>query len=415
MHRNDHIHRIRRRTRAACALVLLATTLGATTGAFAPVPAGASGTPAAGTVSGFVKNEDGLPIKGAQVSVLSPQLPPVFTDSKGRFVTAALSGGKHQFVVTAPCKFGTGRKVNVDGSTKANFFLPVDNISDGGRNIPGRYFCRVPLFSSFAPESPPLPLTGDDASLNVTLPFAFPFYGALRTNVNISTNGVLSFGAPVTAFENAPLPDAALAPNGVILAFWDDLIVDAAAHVRASAIGPAGSQIFVVDWENVLIRATGDRISFQAQLWETGEINLLYTDIDAPTDEHGVSATVGIQNDDASRALRLSEFDTQINDHSTFFLREDFAPVAKAGKDRTVALGATTKLDGNKTTDPDDLTFDQRFHWEQLSGPPATIADPREAVTTIGPLTVAGAATFRLAVTDPFGQQSFDTVVITAE
>jgi subtilisin family serine protease len=144
----------------------------------------------------------------------------------------------------------------------------------------------------------------DDAQATVGLPFSFRYYGQPFTSVTVSSNGFLVFGgSPATAWVNTPLPNVAV-PNGVVAAYWDDLnpaLSGGAVWYRT--LGTAPNRKLVVSWVGVRHADVAGAISFQAVLEEgTNEILLAYQDTlhGNPAQDHGASATVGIESPDGT-------------------------------------------------------------------------------------------------------------------
>ena len=141
----------------------------------------------------------------------------------------------------------------------------------------------------------------DDAQAGVTLPFTFRYYGQSFTSVTASSNGFLVFGSsPATAWINTPLPNAAL-PNGVVAAYWDDLNPALGGGVWYRNVGTAPNRKLVVSWVGVRHADVAGPISFQIVLEEgSNEIVLAYQDTlhGNPAQDHGASATVGIESPD---------------------------------------------------------------------------------------------------------------------
>ena len=86
------------------------------------------------------------------------------------------------------------------------------------------------------------------------------------------------------------------------------------------------------------------------------------------------------------------------------------APTANAGPDKTVNHNTEFVLNGNGT-DPQGKPL--AWQWVQLSGPPATIRDPRERNATVNGVNGGSSGqdlVFRLTVTDSQGLTATDTV-----
>jgi hypothetical protein len=164
---------------------------------------------------------------------------------------------------------------------------------------------------SYIEASTPLLLTGDDASLQVVLPFSFTFYGVTYTEAYVTTNGYLNFPAGQSYFSyNRSIPRIDR-PNGAIYAFWDDLYVDGMTSILTEVAGTAPKRKFVVEWRNVTFSANGipdggNRIDFEIVLYETGAILLQYRNIDDNSRERASSATIGVENATGDAAVQFS-------------------------------------------------------------------------------------------------------------
>jgi glucose/arabinose dehydrogenase len=158
------------------------------------------------------------------------------------------------------------------------------------------YTCSASARPFVSADTTVLPLTGDDNVGQVTLPFAFPFYGTSYTSAWVDTNGKLSFTNPGGSLAaNTAVPTTA-APNASVYAFWDDLVVDGSASVRTAVTGTAPNRQFVVEWRNAYQYGFASRrINAEAILSENGDVITDYTGIDN-TNEAGGTATVGIEN-----------------------------------------------------------------------------------------------------------------------
>jgi subtilisin family serine protease len=252
------------------------------------------------TVSGHVRDADGAAVSGATVEILGTPIPPATTDAQGAYSFASVPAGEYDIRASAGgCNDPQTQHLVVDGNETLDFTLPRRSDSFG-------YFCQIQPFS-FIDANTVLPLTGDDASTAVTLPFPFTFYGQTHTTAHVSTNGFLNFLAPNATFGNSAIPST-FAPNGAIYPFWDDLFVDGAASVRTELLGAAPNRQFVIEWRNVHFFADSTRrLRFEVVLFENGRILTQYTDIDnADGRETGNSATLGIENQTGTVALQYS-------------------------------------------------------------------------------------------------------------
>ena len=142
----------------------------------------------------------------------------------------------------------------------------------------------------------------DDTAVSIPIGFSFPFFGANQTTIFVSSNGLMTFGTGNTGFSNADLTttpaQAGIAP------FWDDLHTGggvAGSDVYMQVLGSGASQHLTVQWNKVRFFSggtAGDTITFEAQLYADGRIQLNYPDLvsGSAAGNNGASATVGLKN-----------------------------------------------------------------------------------------------------------------------
>ena len=141
-------------------------------------------------------------------------------------------------------------------------------------------------------------VTSDDATSSpIALGFEFPFYGGLATAVQVCTNGWLSFGTSSTAYGNQPLPTTG-APLNLVAPFWDDLNPGGVNRMHFQSFGTYA----IVQWTDMPHYGGGGTYTFQAILDSSGTITYQYLSMVGEL----ASATVGIQNSDASDGLTVA-------------------------------------------------------------------------------------------------------------
>ncbi|RKH09186.1 hypothetical protein D7V97_17365 [Corallococcus sp. CA053C] len=250
-------------------------------------------------VSGRVTDASGAPVANATVTLLGTPLAPAITGADGRYHFEKVPEGPYDVRVEAGgCFDAVTLPLVVDGEEVLDFVL-------SGRSDAYGYFCRL-QGSAYVEATTVVPLTGDDESIELPLPFPFTFYGQTYDKVFVSTNGSLNFLAPNAFNINGPVPDTA-PPNAALHPFWDDFIVDAAASVRILERGTAPSREFVIEWRDVsFYEAPEASVSFEVVLFEDGRVLMQYRDLDASALEQGGSATVGIENASGTVGLMTS-------------------------------------------------------------------------------------------------------------
>jgi len=115
-------------------------------------------------------------------------------------------------------------------------------------------------------------ISGDDEGSWVDIPqdpytFEFRFYGGWASaeykRVWVCTNGFISFDR---SNSTSPYPSSLPSysePNALIAALWADLIVDAAANITTGIVTYLSNFYFVISWNNVLHKASSERLTFQ--------------------------------------------------------------------------------------------------------------------------------------------------------
>ena len=151
---------------------------------------------------------------------------------------------------------------------------------------------------------------GDDTTAFAPIGFDFTFYGNTYNSVNVCSNGFLSFSFTSTTYINGAIPSAAV-PNDAIYAIWDDFNFNTRGQCYHATIGTPGTdQRFIVQWTDVPQFGGTDSNTFQAVLFQNGNIELRYSLISAFTD---ADATVGVENIDGTVALSVPGSSIQSN------------------------------------------------------------------------------------------------------
>ncbi|TAK08866.1 MAG: hypothetical protein EPO39_03635, partial [Candidatus Manganitrophaceae bacterium] len=140
-----------------------------------------------------------------------------------------------------------------------------------------------------------LALSGDDSALGVPLPFSFPFYGQSYSQLYVSTNGLITFGGPNSAYIPQPIPSVSQ-PNAFIAPFWRDLYVNLRQITTASS-----ATEFVIAFNGVRgLCCTTPTYTFEVILRPDGTILLAYADVTL-----NATTTIGIENLDGTAGIVL--------------------------------------------------------------------------------------------------------------
>jgi hypothetical protein len=172
----------------------------------------------------------------------------------------------------------------------------------------------------------PLGLT-DDAEANVTSPFPIPYYAGSSTNLRVGNNGAILFGATTgdVGISNAAM---ASAPDNFIAPFWDD-IDDETGNVYWLVTGTAPNRKLVIEWYNRPHFNGIGNATFEAVIFENGNILYQYLDTDFgdATLNTGLSASSGIRGVGAANSLEYSFNQAKLtNGLALCFVRPGNAP-----------------------------------------------------------------------------------------
>jgi len=261
-------------------------------------------TPTTGSITGTV-TANGTPVAGAAVATSTGAR--TTSAANGTYTLAGLTPGTVSVTATTTADKCAGRTgsttATVTGgqSTTANITLD----SGGSRDAFGYTCAAAPR--AFTPADTTLALTGDDAYIQVTMPFPMKLYGQSSTSVYIDTDGFISTGVPTANdWISGPIPSSAK-PNAGLYPFWDDLMVDGSGSVLTKTTGAAPNRQYIVEWRNVFVFDHPEhRFSFEAIISENGDIAFAYTGDMTAGPAQGGEATVGIENATGTIALQYS-------------------------------------------------------------------------------------------------------------
>lgn len=193
-----------------------------------------------------------------------------------------------------------------------NFSKTYLNLFEGSRNQGGPDNYGYVWYDSNEPGGPVYnwrDITGigtgvtfahnDEGTSLMPIGFDFNFYGTTYSQFRINPNGWIGFGADNTAWQNSTLPDAD-APRPAIMPFWDDLDPLDGGDVLYYSTADS-----LVVWFDDVIHYVGNyngTYDFQMIIYASGEMLFQYREVSGDID----SATIGIQNSDASDALLIA-------------------------------------------------------------------------------------------------------------
>ncbi len=149
----------------------------------------------------------------------------------------------------------------------------------------------------------------DDNNQTFPLGFTFSWFGTDYTNVNVCSNGWISFTSTSTDFSNDPIPTVG-EPENLVAVFWDDLNPSSAGQIYTYQ--DVANNRFIVEWEGVPYYSSTQYQTFQVILNADGTIVCQYHTID-----DRLSATLGLENADASDYLAVS--------HNAAYVHNDLA------------------------------------------------------------------------------------------
>ena len=177
----------------------------------------------------------------------------------------------------------------------------------------------------------------DDANRQVTLPWAFPFYGTDRTAMFVSSNGFLSFdGRGASEYTNDPIPDTS-APNALIAPYWDDLNPSLGGRIYTQDMGDGR---FVVQYQEVPhFSAASETTTFQVILSRSGAITFQYLAMNDDVSDPN-SHTIGIENDNGTDGLQVVNNAPYVRDELAIRISSFWGDVTQNGAAR-VASGAS--------------------------------------------------------------------------
>ncbi|MFC3739272.1 carboxypeptidase regulatory-like domain-containing protein [Paractinoplanes deccanensis] len=221
-------------------------------------------------LTGKLTNRSGQPVAGATIA-LDPSGLTTTTTADGSYTFYGLVADSYAITArkTGRCADTVDQQVELTADTTLDLRLAPDYGVMG-------YACTVGTVNYVAAGTV-LPLTGDVAETEVTLPFPALFYGRSSTTATVSTDGWAAVG------------------GGYLDALWSDLVIDSSASVRTQTIGTAPSRTFVIEWRNALFDGTSERSTFELALHEDGKVSYHYGAMSTDL-QKGSGATVGLED-----------------------------------------------------------------------------------------------------------------------
>lgn len=148
-----------------------------------------------------------------------------------------------------------------------------------------------------------LTLSDDSFDGPIDIGFEFVHYENFYNDLYVSSNGYITFGQGYSSLSNGPIPTPGndWSPDDMIAMFWDDLNPNSGGTVYTYQ--DTDNQRMIVQFDAISAWGTGGPFSFQARLYSSGIIEIMYLEMD-PNDIIG--ATIGIENSDGTIGLQYN-------------------------------------------------------------------------------------------------------------
>jgi hypothetical protein len=129
----------------------------------------------------------------------------------------------------------------------------------------------------------------DDCNQAVDLSFEFPYYGINYNKIWVDANGYIAFTNSWSTYWNRALPSLN-APPAIIAGYWMDLCPGC--NTNGKIFFQSSDNMAIIQYQDVPLLFGSGNVTFQIQLYRSGEIRLLYQNV--PINQNYY--TVGIQN-----------------------------------------------------------------------------------------------------------------------
>ncbi len=238
---------------------------------------------------------------------------------------------------SATIKSGSYRCISVHSFCDSFFNLKLGNTS-GRTDVfgAGNSNLALPNWSTFNTSYTPItgtgtPIIGDNTYWSIPIGFSFTFFGQTFTNLNASSNGLISFGtATPEDYDSSHLfLNKSTFPTSVIAAWWANLRLDCDSNVQYTTTGTTGNRALTVQWKNILLKTYDAdespgrdnvyrRLNFQVKLYETTNvIDLVYGPASGNTNSDEL-ASVGIKNTVNEKVVFINGMNSSSTDTSRF-------------------------------------------------------------------------------------------------
>ena len=209
-------------------------------------------------------------------------------DAEERAVIVAIPGE----LTASPSPITRGEHLDVNWSVPAGAVTQLLGDPRGAptKTNPGNSF--LDLASQAGARQVVFDHPDDDVQLlSLSKPFRFPFVGLVNERFWVSINGFVSFGQTESMPEEKDLATTADPLPPMIAPLWDDLRLGDG-EVLYMVEGIQFPRRLIIQWDKVQTGAEGSELTFQVQLFETGEFRFSYKSLSGG-DTGGESAAIG--------------------------------------------------------------------------------------------------------------------------